>query len=111
MNPGGVSADITLYMEENRVFYLGEPDDDGYSQAVQFELKGNANCKFFFNSEDKDFDNAKIYRIFPNNGKFRLKYDGQFRADGPWTPTNKFQLAEFRSYVFRFVVVSLQKIS
>ena len=109
MNPGGVSADITLYMEENRIFYLGEPDDDGYSQAVQFELKGNANCKFFFNSEDKDFDNAKIYRIFPNNGKFRLKYDGQFRADGPWTPTNKFQIEEFRSYVFRFVLVSLQK--
>ena len=49
MNPGGVSADITLYMEENRVFYLGEPDDDGYSQAVQFELKGDAQPKLFFN--------------------------------------------------------------
>ena len=111
MNPGGVSADITLYMEENRVFYLGEPDDDGFSQAVQFELKGNAMCKFFFNSEDKNFNSPKVYKIFPQNGKFKLKYDGQFRANGPWTPKNRFQIVEFSSYVFRFVLVSLQKIS
>ena len=110
MNPGGVSADITLYMEENRVFYLGEPDDDGYSQAVQFELKGDAQPKLFFNNDDKNFNYAKVYKMFPQNGKFKLKYDGQFRADGPWTPTNKFQRPEFRSYVFRFVRLSLQKI-
>ena len=108
MNPGGVSADITLIMEESRVFYLGEPDeDDGYSQAVQFELKGDAQLKLFFNSDDKNFNYAKVYKMFPQNGKFKLKYDGQWRAEGPWTPTNKFQREEFRSYVIRFVRLSL----
>ena len=107
MNPGGVSADISLYMEENRVFYLGEPDDDGYSQAVQFELKGraSAHCKLFFNSDDKNFNDGKVYKLSPQDGKFKLEYDGQFRAEGPWTSENKFQSGEFRSYVFRFVRV------
>ena len=94
------------------MFYLGEPDeDDGYSQAVQFELKGDAQPKLFFNSDDKNFNYGSVYKIFPVNGKFKLKCDGQFRAEGPFTPTHKFQREEFRSYVLRFVRVSLQKIS
>ena len=101
MNPNGISADMTLYMEENRVFYLGETEADGYSQAVQFELKGNANIKLFFHDDDKDFHLGKVYKILPNNGKFKLMCEGGFKADGPWTPANKFQYDEFRSYVVR----------
>ncbi len=101
MNPNGISADMTLYLEENRVFYLGETEADGYSQAVQFEVKGNANIKLFFNDEDKNFNHENVYKIFQLNGKFRLKCDAGFQAIGPWTPANKFQYDEFRSYVVR----------
>ena len=103
MNPNGISADMTLYMEENRVFYLGETEADGYSQVVQFELKGNANTKLFFNDDDKNFEYGKVYKILPQQGKFKLECDDGLKADGPWTTANKFQYDEFRSYVVRQV--------
>ena len=104
MNPNGISADMTLYLEESRIFYLGETEADGYSQAVQFELKGNANVKLFFNDDDENINlNEQVYKIFPQQGKFKLKCDNGFQAIGPWTNANKFQNEEFRSYVVRLV--------
>ena len=104
MNPNGISADMTLYLEESRIFYLGETEADGYSQAVQFELKGNANVKLFFNDDDENINlNEQVYKIFPQQGKFKLKCDDGFQAIGPWTNANKFQNEEFRSYVVRLV--------
>ena len=104
MNPNGISADMTLYMDENRIFYLGETEADGYSQAVQFELKGNVVTKLFFNTEDTGFDEQKVYRIASGAGKFQLWYESGLTKEGPWTNKNKFTYDEFRSYVFRYVI-------
>ena len=103
MNPNGISADVTLYMGENRIFYLGETEADGYSQAVQFELKGSAHCKLFFNTDSTvaGFKESSAYKIVATNGKFKLWADGGEKANGPWTSTNNFQKNEFRSYVVR----------
>ena len=103
MNPNGISADVTLYKEEKRIFNLGETEADGYSQAVQFELKGDHLCKFFFNTDDtvSGFRVNSAYRIYMGAGKFRLVTDGGEKANGPWTSTNNFQYYEFRSYVVR----------
>ena len=103
MNPNGISADVTLYMGENRIFYLGETEADGYSQAVQFELKGNHHFKIIFNTGDTvaGIKTTSSYRINMVNGKFKLVHDGEVKAVGPWTSTNNFNYYEFRSYVVR----------
>ena len=101
MSPNGISADMTLYLEEKHIFDLWETEADGYSQAVQFEIKGNANIKLFFNDEDKNWNYGKVYKIYPHQGKFKLKCDDGFQAIGQWTNANKFWVGEFRSYVVR----------
>ena len=95
---------MTLFMGENRIFYLGETEADGYSQAVQFELKGTEHCKLFFNTDDTlaGFKESSAYYIVALNGNYRLWADGKEEATGPYTSSiNAFKYYEFRSYVVR----------
>ena len=104
MNPNGISADMTLFMGEHHIFYLGEPDSDGYSQVVQFELKATDLTTFFFSSDD-DYasltDATKSYRFPVKQGKIRLTHDGDHVAQAQWTNVRKYKQEEFKSYVFR----------
>ena len=110
LNPGGWDADINGrdadLVHPDRWVSLGPTDQaDGYSQDVQFELKGNKGVKLMFHSCNDTTLCPQYYTfvVSYNNLKFQIYKDNALKADKQ--KASRFRLnnfIKFKSYHLRY---------
>ena len=109
-DPGGWDADISGrdadLVHPDRWVSLGPTDQaDGYSQDVQFELKGNKGVKLMFHSCNDTTLCPQYYTfvVSYNNLKFQIYKDNALKADKQ--KASRFRLnnfIKFKSYHLRY---------